>query len=103
MHNTTLHIKVRPELAEGLKKLSQKRETSVGALVREAVISCYQLDLLHLNEKQRHAVEAFKGTYISVGKLAEEMGMTIWDTRNWLTEHDIAQNSTYLDDDVSNA
>jgi hypothetical protein len=103
MQNATLHIKIKPELAKGLKKLSQKRETSVGALVRQAVLSCYQLDLLSLNEKQRHAVEAFKGCYISIGKLAEEMGMNVWDARNWLEEHDIAQNNAYLDDDVRNA
>jgi len=30
MQNTTLHIKVKPEIAEGLKLLSKKRETSVG-------------------------------------------------------------------------
>ena len=103
MLNTTLHIKIRQDLADGLKELSQKRETSVDELVRQAVLSCYQLDLLNLNEQQRHAVEAFKGTYISLGKFAEEMGMTVWDARNWLEEHDIAQNNVYLDDDVSSA
>ena len=71
-------------------------------MVRQAVLSCYQLDLLNLNEQQRHAVEAFKGTYISLGKLAEEMGMTVWDTGNCLEVHNIAQNNAYLDDDISN-
>lgn len=103
MQSSTLHIKVKPELAEGLKALSRKRETSVGELVRQAVLSCYQLDLLNLNEKQRRAVEAFQGGYISLGKLAEEMGMNIWDTRKWLDEHDISQNNSFLEDDVNNA
>ena len=61
MQSSTIHVKVKPELAKGLKALSRKRETSVGELVRQAVLSCYQLDLLNLNEKQRRAVEAFQG------------------------------------------
>ena len=103
MQSSTIHIKVKPELAKGLKALSRKRETSVGELVRQAVLSCYQLDLLNLNEKQRRAVEAFQGGYISLGKLAEEMGMNIWNARKWFIEHDIAQNNSFLEDDVNNA
>ena len=103
MQSSTIHIKVKPELAKGLKALSRKRETSVGELVRQAVLSCYQLDLLNLNEKQRRAVEAFQGGYISLGKLSEEMGMNVWKTRKWLIEHDIAQNNSFLEDDVNNA
>jgi len=49
-----------------------------------------------LNEKQRRAVEAFQGGYISLGKLGEEMGMNVWNTRNWLNEHDIAQKTHLL-------
>jgi len=103
MRNATIHVKVEPELAESLKRLSRKRKTPVGELVRQAVRSCYQLDLLSLNETHRRAVVAFQGGYISLGKLAEEMGTTAWDTRRWLEEHDIAQNIAYLDDDVKNA
>jgi predicted HTH domain antitoxin len=103
MQSSTLHIKIKPELAEGLKKLSRKRETSVGELVRKAVLSCYQLELLDLNERQRRAVEAFQGGYISLGKLAEEMGMNVLTTRKWLNDHDIPQNNSFLEDDVKNA
>ena len=103
MQSSTIHIKVKPELAKGLKALSRKRETSVAELVRQAVLSCYQLELLNLNEKQRRAVEAFQGGYISLGKLAEEMGMNVWNTRKWLIEHEIAQNNSFLEDDVNNA
>ncbi|CAB1081089.1 hypothetical protein D1AOALGA4SA_8748 [Olavius algarvensis Delta 1 endosymbiont] len=103
MQNSTLHIKVKPELAKSLKGLARKRETSVGELVRQAVLSCYQVDLLNLPEKQRRAMEAFQGGYISLGKLAEEMGLNIWETRKWLEEHDIPQNNSFLEDDVKNA
>ena len=103
MQNATLHIKVKPELSKGLKELSIKRGTSVGELVRKAVLSCYQLELLDLNEKQRRALEAFQGGYISLGKLSEEMGMNLWDTRKWLEEHDVPHNNAYAEDDVRNA
>ena len=103
MQNSTIHIKVTPELASALKSLSQKRETSVGELVRRAVLSCYQLDMLYLNEKQRRAVEAFQRGYISIGKLAEEMGMNVWNIQKWLDEHAIPQNNSFLEDDVKNA
>ena len=103
MQNSTLHIKVKPELAKGLKVLARKRETSVGELIRQAVLSCYQIDLLNLNEKQRRALDAFQGGYISQGKLAEEMGMSIWNTRKWLIEHDIPQNNSFFENDVKNA
>jgi predicted HTH domain antitoxin len=103
MQSSTLHIKVKPEMAKALKELSRKRETSVGDLVRQAVLSCYQLELLDLSERQRRAVEAFQGGYISLGKLAEEMGMNVLTTRKWLNEHDIPQNNSFLEDDVRNA
>jgi predicted HTH domain antitoxin len=103
MQSSTLHVKIKPELAKGLKKLSRKRETSVGDLVRKAVLSCYQLELLDLNERQRRALEAFQGGYISLGKLAEEMGMNVLAIRKWLDEHDIPQNNSFLEDDVQNA
>ena len=103
MQSSTIHIKVKPELAKGLKALARKRETSVGELVRQAVISCYQIDMTNLSDQQRRAVEAFQGGYISLGKLAEEMGMSIWNIRKWLIEHDIPQNNSFFEDDIKNA
>lgn len=103
MQNSTLHIKVRPEIANGLKMLSKKQDLSVGELVRRAILSNYQLDLLNLNVKQKRAVEAFQGGYISIGKLSEEMGMNVWDTQKWLKDHEISQNNSYLDEDLKNA
>jgi len=93
MQNATLHIKVKPEIAKGLKLLSKKRETSVGELIRQAVFSCYQ----------KQAIAAFQGGYISLGKLAEEMGMNVLDIRIWLEEHNILQNNSFQESDIKNA
>lgn len=104
MQSATLHIKVKPEVAKGLKALSRKRNTSVGELVRQAVISSYQLELISsLNTRQKRALEAYQGSYISLSRLADEMGMNLWDIRTWLQEHNIPQNNSFLEDDVKNA
>ncbi|NQU65398.1 MAG: ribbon-helix-helix protein, CopG family [SAR324 cluster bacterium] len=103
MQSSTLHIKIKPELADGLKELSRKRSTSVGELVRRAVVSCYQLELLDMGEKQRRAVEAYQGGYISLGKLAEEMGLSVLKIRKWLEDYDIPQNNSFHENDVKYA
>lgn len=102
MKNSTIHIKVTPEIAQGQKELSRKKDTSVGELVIKAVISCYQLDLFNLSEKQSRALKAFRGEYISLRKLSEEYEMNIWDMREWLKEHDIPQNNSFLESDINN-
>lgn len=103
MDSATLHIKVSPEVARGLKNLAKKRNVPVGELVRRAVASSYQLDWSNLPDHQRRAVAAYQGGYISLGKLAEEMGLTVVDVRRWLSEHDIVRHSVYCDDDAGNA
>lgn len=103
MQDSTLHIKVSPEMARALKELSEKRNAPVGELVRQAIQSCYQIDLLNLNDNQKRALEAFRGGYISLGKLAEEMGMSVLKLRKWLDEHGVPQNNSFLQDDLKNA
>lgn len=103
MQDATLHIKVSPEMARALKELSEKRNAPVGELVRQAIQSCYQIDLLNLNDNQKRALEAFRGGYISLGKLAEEMGMSVLKLRKWLDEHGVPQNNSFLQDDLKNA
>ncbi len=103
MQSCTLHIKIKPELAAGLKALSKKRKTSVGELVRNAVLSCYQIELANLDERRKRALAAYQGGYISLGKLAEDMGMNVWELRKWLEEHEIPQNISFSEDDVKNA
>jgi hypothetical protein len=57
MQSSTIHIKVTPELAKALKSLSHKRGTSVSELVRQAILSCYQLEILidRLNFPRGHS------------------------------------------------
>lgn len=103
MRSSTLHIKVRPVFAQKLKLLAKKRSVPVGELVREAVVASYQLELADLNERQHAVVSAYQGGYVSIGKLAEDLGMTVFDARAWLSDHDIAQNNSFADGDTANA
>ena len=83
MQTATLHIKVEPDIATGLKMLSKRKNVSVGQLVRQAVLASYQLDLASsLNINQKCALEAYQSGYISLSKLRETGGLTAWRLQN---------------------
>lgn len=104
MPNTaTLHLKVDPALAKRLKALAQARGQSMGELVRRALSSCYQVDMLDLTPAQRQALEAYRGGFVSLGKVSETMGLHPLDMRTWLREHDIPENSCYGTEDAAHA
>ena len=104
MQTVTLHIKIEPELAKSLKSLSQKRKISVAELVRQAVYFHYRLDLdLSPDNRAQQILQTYHSGYISLSKLASDMGMSIWEMQEWLAEHNIAQNTMFQEDDVSNA
>ena len=52
-----------------------------------------------LHVQQRHALAAHVEGYISIGKLAETLGMHVLDLRRWLSEHGIEQNTAMSADD----
>lgn len=99
----TLHIKVAHEFNEVLKQLGRARGVSVSELIRQALMTCYQLDMMGLSDRQKQAVEAYRGGFISLGKLSELMGRSVIEVRKWLLEHSISQNTTYTEDDEKNA
>lgn len=99
----TLHIKVDHEFNKMLKQLGKVRGMSISALIRQALITCYQLDMMGLSERQKQAVEAYRGGFISIGKLSELMGRPAVEIRKWLFEHSISQNNVFTEDDTKNA
>ena len=101
--DATLHIKLDSATDEKLKKLAYSREKSKGQLVREAISACYQTSLDELPLPQRHALSAFQGGYISLGKLAKVMGMHVLELRRWLDEHGISPRAAYGDEDAAHA
>ena len=91
--DATLRVKIDPATKEELARLAAARKTSKGQLVRDAIFACYQVPLNELPLQQRHALAAFVGGYISIGKLAEAFGMHVLDLRRWLSERRIKQNT----------
>ena len=76
-HDATLHVKIDPATNDQLARLAAARKTSKGQLVRDAIFACYQVPVNDLPIRQRHALAAFAGGYISIGKLAESFGMHV--------------------------
>ncbi|MCX7046535.1 MAG: ribbon-helix-helix protein, CopG family [Candidatus Sumerlaeota bacterium] len=88
--NVMIHIKMDPRMIKALKALARRRKQSVSEIVRQAVIACYQPDLQGLPIWQIRAISAYQGGYISLAKLAQEMGMDVSVARQWLDEHGIS-------------
>ncbi len=99
----TLHIKISHRINDELKHLAKARGMTVSELIRQALYVCYQLDSLGLSDRQKQSLEAYRGGFISVGKLSEVMGRSPIEMRQWLKEHNITQNNAYFEDDVQHA
>lgn len=103
MRDATLHVKLDSDTDEKLKRLAAARGKSKAQLVREAISVCLQTSLEELPLRQRQAVAAFQGGYISLGKLAREMGMHVLQLREWLAERGLGQGTAYGDADAEHA
>jgi DNA-directed RNA polymerase specialized sigma24 family protein len=101
--DATLHVKLDSETDGKLKKLAYDRGKSKGQLVREALSACYQTAMDELPLRQRRALAAYQGGYISQGKLARVMGMHVLELRGWLKEHEIACSHPFSEADTANA
>jgi len=98
-----LHIKIDEGFNKELKKLAKLRNLTVSELIRQALVMCYQFEFSGLTTRQKQALEAYRGGYISLGKLSELMGLSILEMQEWLSEHQIPQNNSFLEDDVASA
>ena len=97
--DATLHVKIDSATNEELSRVAAARKTSKGQLVRDAIFACYRVRLSELSVQQRHALVAYVGGSISIGKLAQALGMHALDLRRWLSEHGIEQNTAISADD----
>ncbi len=102
-HDATLHLKLDREMAENLKHIAQARRKIRGQLVREAIAACYPTEISNLPKKQEQALAAYRGGFISIGKLARVMGLHVLELRHWLNERGIPQGSIFGETDGLNA
>lgn len=101
--DATLHVKLDRDTDDKLRKLAYERRTSKGQLIREAISTCYQTSFADMPVVQRHALSAYQGGFISLGKLARAMGLTVLDMRRWLDEHGVVQGNACGAEDAANA
>jgi DNA-directed RNA polymerase specialized sigma24 family protein len=99
----TLHVKLDPEEDRQLALMAREAGKSKGQLVREAIQSCYQTNVGVLPRHQREALTAYRGGFISLGKLAEMMGIPQEEMRDWLEERGLREPAAFSVDDAANA
>jgi len=85
-----------------LKRYAKKEGRTLGGLVRDA------LDLVYkkkdeIEQRRQVALSAYKEGFISLGKLAEVLGLDPVSARNYLKEHGIPILSQDLKDLVQDA
>ena len=88
-----------------LKQYAKKEGRTLGGLVREALDAVYKKKN-RLEQRRQVAVSAYKEGFISLGKLAEVLGLDPISSRNYLKEHGISIQSQNLKDfaqDTENA
>jgi len=101
--DATLHVKLDAETDEKLKRLAAVRGKSKGELVRDAIRACYQTSFEDLPLRQRQATAAYQGGFVSIGRLAREMGMHVLQLRSWLAERGIEQLTAFGGQDADRA
>jgi predicted HTH domain antitoxin len=80
-----------------LKRYAKREGRTLGGLVREALDVVYK-SKDKLEQRRQVAISAYKEGFISLGKLAEVLGLDPVSARNYLKEHEISIQSQDLKD-----
>ncbi|MFC2165749.1 UPF0175 family protein [Acidobacteriota bacterium] len=99
------NILLTEEQHKKLKRYAKKERKTLGKMVREAVDQTYKKKD-SLEKRKQIAINAYQEGFISLGKLAEVLGLDPVSTRLYLKEHKIPLQQQDLEDisqDVANA
>jgi predicted HTH domain antitoxin len=99
------NIMLNDEQHKKLKLYAKKEGRTLGELVRDALDTAY-MSKDALEERRQVALNAYKEGFISLGKLAEVLGIDPISARNYLKEHGIpvqAQELKEISQDAANA
>lgn len=80
-----------------LKCYAKREGRTLGGLVRDALDVVYK-KRDRLEQRRKVAVSAYNEGFISLGKLAEVLGLDPVSTRNYLKEHGIPNQSQGMED-----
>lgn len=99
------NIMLSEEQHKKLKRYAKREGRTLGGLVRNALDVVYQKKD-KLEQRRQVAISAYSEGFISLGKLAEVLGLDPVSARNYLREHEISIQSQDLKDlalDTENA
>lgn len=95
------NVMLTPRQHASLKQMAATMHRTLGELVRDAIDSTFAVDTV----ERRHqvAVSAYREGFISLGKLAQSLGIDPLSAREYLAERGIQQSVQSLDDIMSDA
>jgi predicted HTH domain antitoxin len=99
------NIMLKDEQIKKLKLYARKEGTTLGGLVRDAIDTAYERKDA-LEQRREVALSAYREGFISLGKLAEVLGLDPVSARSYLIEHGIpirSQEGGELAQDAENA
>jgi predicted HTH domain antitoxin len=99
------NIMLKDEQLKKMKLYAKKEGTTLGRLVRDALDTVYEKKD-ELEERRKVALNAYREGFISLGKLAEILGLDPVSARRYLIEHGIpirSQDGDELARDAKNA
>jgi predicted HTH domain antitoxin len=82
------NIMLNDEQHKKLKLYAKKEGRTLGELVRDALDTAY-MSKDAIEQRKQVAIDAYKEGFISLGKLAEVLGIDPVSARDYLKEHDI--------------
>ena len=95
------NVMLTPQQHITLKQMATARHRTLGELVRDAIDSTFTIDTV----ERRHqvALAAYREGSISLGKLAESLGVDPLTARNYLQEQGLAQQVQGADEILTDA
>jgi len=99
------NIMLKDDQLKKIKLYAKKEGTTLGGLVRDALDKVYGTKDA-LEQRRKVALNAYQEGFISLGKLAEVLGLDPVSARRYLTEHGIpirSQDGDELARDAENA
>lgn len=95
------NVMLTPQQHIALKQMATARHRTLGELVRDAIDSAFTTDTV----ERRHqvALAAYAEGFISLGKLAEALGVDPLTARNYLHERGIEQQVQSVDEIMADA
>lgn len=95
------NVMLTPQQHITLKQLATSMHRTLGELVRDAIDSTFVIDTV---ERRHHvALAAYREGFISIGKLAESLGVDPLTARSYLKEQGIRQMVQGVDEIMSDA